>query len=114
MLESKQSANIKKIKSSNNRSKQAWHLIDNNINKSPINKIILRKNSNGKDVQAPIEVANMFNNYFKDVTKTIPQFSNTTSLSPNHKTICLNSLSNNKIFFLSASNAKDIFDAIDL
>lgn len=76
--------NIYKIKTSNNKSKTTWDVINKtryNIPKEPILKI---KNDNNEYVTDPTEIANLFNNYFVDKVEPVRGAGNKVTANISH------------------------------
>lgn len=113
--ENKKGINIRKIKSSDNKSKQAWAVIENNKNKPPTNNNIeleLKLNDNTIErVTKPTDVANIFNDFFKEAATNT--YTDSSQYAKNQPLSFSRINHHNKNFFLAPVTSKEILDAFD-
>jgi hypothetical protein len=109
--ENKQSENEKTIKQSNNKSRTAWDLIQQNINKTASYKHEITLSHNNKQINCAKEVSNLFNIFFNEAATNALKIIKDPSNVIEHKRVFTQK--SNNTFFLSPLSAKEFLDIID-
>jgi hypothetical protein len=114
--ENKKKTNIKKIKRSSNKSKSAWNLIHNHKNDSSQDtKDTITIVHNNIEITSPIEIANIFNVFFKNAASNLLiSFQSSSNCNSPNTCPSYSIQSCNKSFFLSPVSTKEFLDTIDL
>lgn len=94
------------IQTSDNKSKATWHLINKTRLNLPVHSISKIKTGLNEYVTNPTDIANIFNNYFVDKVKPLPDIDKN-----KNKRICINRTSINSMF-LGPSSSLGIYKII--